>query len=108
MMQDWQKKVLKMTEKEPYNLINNLEKMKTTERDYTQLDEIMIRLGFTPYHDERGFYFHSAIGFNLIDLTAVELTEKSIMNEIMNQTMAVGIGVGTEQVQEKLRDAMGM
>jgi len=108
MMQDWQKQVLKMTEKESYNLINNLDKMKTTERDYKQLDEIMIRLGFTPYPDEKGFYFHSAVGFNLIDLTAVDMKEKSIMQEIMNQTMTIGIGVGTEQVQQKLRDALGV
>jgi hypothetical protein len=107
-MQDWQKKVLEMTEEETYNLINNLEKMKTTERDYTQLDEIMLRLGFTPYPDEKGFYFHSAIGFSLIDLTAVDITEKSIMQEIMNQTMAIGIGVGKEEVQQNIRLSLGL
>ena len=107
-MQDWQKKVLEMTKKEKYNLINNLDKMKTTERDYEQLDKLMISFGFTPYPDEKGFYFHSAIGFNLIDLTAVNETEKSILYEIMNQTMAIGIGVGTEQVQQKLRETLGL
>lgn len=107
-MQNWQKKVLEMTENETYNLINNLEKMKTTERDFTQLDEIMIRFGFTPYPDEKGCYFNASIGFNVIDLSAVEIIEKSIVQEIMNQTMAIGIGVGTEQVQQKMRQTLGL
>lgn len=107
-MKTWQKQVLKMTENEPYNLINNLEKMKDTPTDYTKLDELMTRLGFTPYNDERGFYFHSAIGLNLIDLTGVEQTEVSVMKEILRQTMTIGRGQGEEKVQQIMREALGL
>lgn len=107
-MKTWQKQVLKMTENEPNNLINNLEKMKDTPTDYTKLDELMTRLGFTPYNDERGFYFHSAIGLNLIDLTGVEQTEVSVMKEILRQTMTIGRGQGEEKVQQIMREALGL
>ena len=107
-MQDWQKKVLEMTEEETYNLINNLDKMKTTERDYEQLDKLMISFGFTPYPDEKGFYFHSAIGFNLIDLTAVNETEKSILHEIMNQNNVNKYFFIDKLVQQKFRETLGL
>jgi len=107
-MKNWQKQVLKMTENEPYNLINNIEKMKETVKDYTDLDALMTQWGFTPYNDERGFYFHSAIGLNLIDLTGVEQTEVSVMKEILRQTMTIGRGQGEEKVQQIMREALGL
>jgi hypothetical protein len=107
-MKNWQKQVLKMTENEPYNLINNLEKMKDTPADYTKLDELMTRLGFTPYNDERGFYFHSAIGLNLIDLTDVAQDEPSVMKEILRQTITIGRGQGQEMIQQTVREALGL
>ena len=107
-MQNWQKQVLEMTENETYNLINNLEKMRTTEKDYTQLDELMTRLGFTPYNDEKGFYFHSAVGLNLIDLTGVAQDEPSVMKEILRQTITIGRGQGEEKVQQIMREALGL
>lgn len=107
-MKNWQKQVLKMTENEPFNLINNLEKMKNTPADYTKLDELMTRLGFTPYNDERGFYFHSAVGLNLIDLTGVAQDEPSVMKEILRQTIAIGRGQGQEMIQQTIREALGL
>lgn len=107
-MKTWQKQVLKMTENEPYNLINNLEKMKDTPTDYTKLDELMTRLGFTPYNDERGFYFHSAVGLNLIDLTDVAQDEPSVMKEILRQTITIGRGQGQEMIQQTVREALGL
>lgn len=107
-MKNWQKQVLKMTENEPYNLINNLKKMKDTPADYTRLDELMTRLGFTPYNDERGFYFHSAVGLNLIDLTGVAQDEPSVMKEILRQTITIGRGQGQEMIQQTIREALGL
>lgn len=107
-MKTWQKKVLKMTENDPNNLINNLDKMKDTPKDYTKLDELMTRLGFTPYNDERGFYFHSAIGLNLIDLTGTAQDEPSVMKEILRQTIAIGRGQGKEIIQQTIREALDL
>jgi len=107
-MKTWQKQILKMTENEHYNLINNLDKMKDTPKNYTKLDELMTRLGFTPYNDERGFYFHSAIGLNLIDLTGTAQDEPSVMKEILRQTITIGRGQGQEMVQQTIREALGL
>ena len=107
-MQNWQKQVLKMTEQEPYNLIKNLDQMKTTERDFTVINSKMTDWGFSPYEDMIGCYFHAQLGFSFIDLTATEETDQALMSEILKQTMNIGTGIGMETVQQNIRVALGL
>lgn len=107
-MQKWQKQVLKMTEKEPYNLIKNPDQMKTTERDFTVINSKMKDWGFSPYEDIKGCYFHAQLGFSFIDLTATAETDQALMSEILKQTMNIGTGVGIEMVQQNIRVALGL
>jgi len=106
-MKDWQKQVLKMTKNEPYNLINNLEKMKTTERDYTGLNEKMTSLGFLKLEKE-GCYFHPAIGLEMLDLSASNHDIVSIIIEIIVHSKSVGFQQGQEEVQQNIRTALGL
>jgi hypothetical protein len=107
-MQNWQKQVLKMTEQEPYNLIKNLDQMKTTERDFTVIDGKMKSWGFSPYEEMNGCYFHAQLGFSFIDLTATAETDEALISEILKQTMNIGTGIGMETVQQNIRVALGL
>lgn len=106
-MQKWQKQVLKMTKNEPYNLIENLEKMKTTVRDYTVLNEKMASWGFVKLEKE-GCYFHPAIGLEMLDLTASNHDTKTIILQIIMHCKKVGFEQGQEEVQQNIRTALGI
>lgn len=82
--------------------------MKDTPQDYSKLDELMKSWGFTPITDQRGRYYHHVIGLDLVDLTSIRQDEASIMREILNQTMAVGMAAGMEQVQQTIRRALNL
>ena len=96
-----------MTKNEPYNLIENLEKMKTTERDYTELNEIMASWGFVKLEKEGG-YFHPAIGLEMLDLTASNHDTKTIILQIIMHCKKVGFEQGQEEVQQNIRTALGI
>jgi hypothetical protein len=106
-MQKWQKQVLKMTKNEPNNLIKNLEKMETTERDYTVLNEVMTSFGFVVL-DKEGCYFHPAIGLEMLDLSASNQDLKTIILQIIMHSKNVGFQQGQEEVQQTIRTSLGL
>ena len=106
-MQKWQKQVLKMTKNEPNNLIKNLEKMKTTVRDYTVLNETMASWGFVKLEQE-GCYFHPAIGLEMLDLSASNHDTKTVILQIIMHSKNVGFQQGQEDVQQNIRTALGL